>query len=171
MFENQGIDLSGSLLASWVGKSTKYSTADAIRDLFAAQDFRTTSSCCKRAKVRAQHPKTARLWVYADHGKPGADRTTRPGISCRQPGGGASQQTSGNAGAHADAYAGYNDAYRTGRVTEMACMAHVRREFTKVYERPLNRPQPGKPAIAELYEVEKFKSPRQRVANDGIPDL
>jgi hypothetical protein len=27
--------------------------------------------------------------------------------------------------AHADAYAGYNDVYRTGRVTEMACMAHT----------------------------------------------
>ena len=31
--------------------------------------------------------------------------------------------------AHADAYAGYNDAYRTGRVKEMACIADVRREF------------------------------------------
>ena len=36
--------------------------------------------------------------------------------------------------AHADAYACYNDAYRTGRVKEMACMAHVRREFFALYE-------------------------------------
>ena len=35
-------------------------------------------------------------------------------------------------------------------------MAHVRREFTKVYE-SLNRPQPGKPssAIAELYALNR----------------
>ena len=40
MFENEGIELSGSLLASWVGKSTKLleRVSDAIRDhVFAAQ--------------------------------------------------------------------------------------------------------------------------------------
>ena len=66
MFENQGIDLSGSLLASWVGKSTKLleRLSDAIRDhVFAAQAiFMATprSSCCKRAKAKgATNPRPA----------------------------------------------------------------------------------------------------------------
>ena len=47
----------------------------------------------------------------------------------------------------------------TGRVTEMACMAHVRREFTKVYGNALNRATAREAIerIAELYEVEKAR--------------
>ena len=70
--------------------------------------------------------------------------------------------------AHADAYAGYNDAYRTGRVMEMACMVHIRREFVKVYE-SYELPVAGEAIdrIAKLYGVEKlarFKTPQERVA-------
>ena len=51
-------------------------------------------------------------------------------------------------------------------------MAHVRREFTKVYESTKSATaREAIERIAELYEVEKrarFKSPRQRVALTGI---
>ena len=30
---------------------------------------------------------------------------------------------------HADAYAGFEELYRSGRITAVACMAHIRREF------------------------------------------
>ena len=36
--------------------------------------------------------------------------------------------------AQADAYAGYNDACRTGRIKEIACMVNIRREFVKVHD-------------------------------------
>jgi hypothetical protein len=35
---------------------------------------------------------------------------------------------------HADGYAGFNDLYRSGEVHEVACMAHIRRKFTDVYQ-------------------------------------
>src|SRR3546814_19037334 len=33
---------------------------------------------------------------------------------------------------HADGYAGFEELYRTGRIREVACMAHVRRTFFDV---------------------------------------
>jgi hypothetical protein len=35
---------------------------------------------------------------------------------------------------HADVYAGFNDLYRSGEVHEVACMAHIRRKFTDVFQ-------------------------------------
>ncbi len=57
---------------------------------------------------------------------------------------------------HADGYAGFNDLYRAGKVTEVACMAHIRRKFVDVHksqgsaiaEETIKR-------IATLYGVEK----------------
>ena len=175
MFENQGIDLSGSLLASWVGKSTKLleRLSDAIRDhVFAAQAIfmdDTTVKLLQKGQGKGRNkPKTARLWVYARDEKPWGS-TSPPAawyqFSTSRGAEHPSKHLETYTGfAHADAYAGYNDAYRTGRVTEMACMAHVRREFTKVYESTKSATaREAIERIAELYEVEKrarFKSPR-----------
>ena len=70
--------------------------------------------------------------------------------------------------AHADAYAGYNDAYRTGRVKEMACIAHVRRDFDSLYE-SVKLPVKGEAVlrIGKLYDVEtqaRFLPSHKRVA-------
>ncbi|WP_420806481.1 IS66 family transposase [Octadecabacter arcticus] len=70
--------------------------------------------------------------------------------------------------AHADAYAGYNDAYRTGRIKEMACIAHVRREIFDLYE-STKLPVAGEAVlrIKKLYDVEtqaRFLPASERVA-------
>jgi hypothetical protein len=57
---------------------------------------------------------------------------------------------------HADGYAGFEELYRSGRVREVACMAHIRRKFVDVHkaqgsaiaEEAIRR-------IAQLYVVEK----------------
>ena len=57
---------------------------------------------------------------------------------------------------HADGYSGFNELYRSGRIREVACMAHVRRKFVDVFqavgsviaEEAIKR-------IAGLYPVEK----------------
>ena len=57
---------------------------------------------------------------------------------------------------HADGYPGFNDLYRTSNVSEVACMAHVRRKFVDVHkslgsaiaEEAIKR-------IAKLYGIEK----------------
>ena len=72
MFENEGIDLSGSLMAFWVGKCTKLleRLSDAIRDhVFEAQAIfmdDTTVKLLQKGKGRGKNKsKTTRLWVYA----------------------------------------------------------------------------------------------------------
>lgn len=179
MFGNQGIELSGSLLASWVGKCTKLleRVSDAIRDhvLTGKAIFMddTTVKLLQKGKGRGKNKaKTARLWVYARDERPWGS-TSPPAawyqFSTSREAKHPSQHLQTYEGfAHADAYAGYNDAYRTGRVTEMACMVHIRREFVKVFE-SYQLPVAGEAIerIAKLYEVEKqarFKSPEGRVA-------
>jgi transposase len=57
---------------------------------------------------------------------------------------------------HADGYAGFEELYRSGRVREVACMAHIRRQFVDVHkaqgsviaEEAITR-------IARLYAIEK----------------
>ena len=54
-----------------------------------------------------------------------------------------------------DADAGYNNAHRTGRVKEMACIAHVRRAFFDLYQ-STKLPVVGEAIlrIKKLYDVE-----------------
>lgn len=35
---------------------------------------------------------------------------------------------------HADGYAGFNDLYRSAAISEVACMAHIRRKFLDVFQ-------------------------------------
>ena len=69
---------------------------------------------------------------------------------------------------HADAYAGFEELYRSGKITAVACMAHIRREFfdearsngTSTAIEALTR-------IAQLYAVEaeaRGKPPDERAA-------
>ncbi|WP_140995654.1 transposase, partial [Shigella sp. FC1180] len=55
----------------------------------------------------------------------------------------------------ADAYAGYNVLYETGRVKEAGCLAHARR---KIHDEDVRRPtemtQEALRRIAELYDIE-----------------
>ncbi len=179
MFENEGIDLSGSLMASWVGKCTRLleRLSDAIRDhVFEAQAIfmdDTTVRLLQKGKGRGKNkPKTARLWVYA--------RDETAWASAAPPAVWYQFSTSRGAEhpskhlktyegfAHADAYAGYNDVYRTGRVKEMACMAHVRREFYNLFE-SAKLPVAGEAVIRirKLYDVEteaRHLNPAERVA-------
>jgi len=179
MFENEGIDLSGSLMAGWVGKCTKLleRLSDAIRDhVFEAQAIfmdDTTVKLLQKGKGRGKNKtKTARLWVYARDEKPwasGAPPAVWYQFSTNRGAEHPNQHLATYEGfAHADAYAGYNDAYRTGRIKEMACMAHVRREFFALYE-SAKLPVAGEAVlrIKALYDVEtqaRFLPASERVA-------
>jgi hypothetical protein len=35
---------------------------------------------------------------------------------------------------HADGYSGFNELYRSGGISEVACLAHARRKFTEVFQ-------------------------------------
>ena len=179
MFANEGIDLSGSLIAGWVGKCTKLleRLSDAIRDhMFEAQAIfmdDTTVKLLQKGNGKGENKtKTARLWVYARKENTLASGAP-PAVWCQFSTSRGAEHPSKHLEtcegfAHADAYAGYNNAYRTGRVKEMACMAHVRREFFDLYE-STKLPVAGEAVlrIKKLHDVEtqaRFLPPAERVA-------
>lgn len=103
--------------------------------------------------------KQGRLWVYTSDNRP-AGETNAPAVWFRY--------SPDRKGIHpqthlkdyrgilqADAYAGYNAVYETGRVIEAGCWAHTRRKF---YDIHVTRPTPITThvlaQIAELYKIE-----------------
>jgi transposase len=55
----------------------------------------------------------------------------------------------------ADAYAGFNELYRDGRITEAACWAHARRKIHDVHVRtPSALTEEALKRIGELYAME-----------------
>ena len=104
--------------------------------------------------------RTARIWSYVRDERPwrGADP---PAVwyqfTVDRKGEHPTRHLAGYKGwMHADGYAGFNELYRSGGVDEVACMAHIRRKFTDVFqsegsiiaEEAIKR-------IAGLYVVEK----------------
>ena len=166
MFENEGIDLSGSLMAGWVGKCAKLleRVSDAIRDhVFEAQAIfidDTTVKLLQKGNGKGKNKtKTARLWAYVRDETAWA-RGVPPAVwyqiytsrGAEHP----NRHIATYEGfAHVDADAKYNNAYGTGRVKEMACIAHVRRAFFDLYQ-STKLPVVGEAIlrIKKLYDVE-----------------
>ncbi|MBL4908232.1 MAG: IS66 family transposase [Sneathiella sp.] len=104
--------------------------------------------------------KTARLWAYV--------RDERPWDGDRQPASWYQFSPDRKAARpnkhlnqyegfmHADGYAGFNDLYRTGKIIEVACMAHIRRKFVDVHKSQGSAiAEEAIKCIAKLYGIEK----------------
>ena len=82
--------------------------------------------------------KTGRLWVYVRDERPHAGQAP-PAVLYRyyaRPQGRAPARApeAFSGFLQADGYAGFDDLYETGRITEVACWAHVRRKFFDVHQ-------------------------------------
>ena len=174
IFQREGIDLDRSTLADWVGKSTVLlePLADAVaRHVLKGQAIFADDTPVKLLAPGSGKTKTARLWAYVRDERPWAGGAypaawyqfspDRKGVRPRE------HLADYEGFMHADGYPGFNDLYRTGKVTEVACMAHVRRKFVDIHkvqgsaiaEEAIKR-------IAQLYGVEKEvrgQPPDQRV--------
>jgi len=163
IFGREGVDLDRSTLADWVGKSASLlePLAKAIeRHVLAGQAIFADDTPVKMLSPGAGRTKTARLWAYVRDERPWASEAP-PAAFYRfsrdrkgeQPIEHLKNYTSWM---HADGYSGFNELYRSGRVGEVACMAHIRRKFVDVYksqgstiaEEAIRR-------IAALYGIEK----------------
>ena len=163
IFEREGLDLSRSTLADWVGQSTALlePLADAIRKyVLNGQAIFADDTPVNMLAPGSGKTKTARLWAYV--------RDERPWSGDGQP---ASwyQFSLDRKGErpnkhlldydgfmHADGYAGFNDLYRTGKITEVACMAHIRRKFVDVHKSQGSAiAEEAIKRIAKLYAIEK----------------
>jgi hypothetical protein len=114
--------------------------------------------------------KTGRLWVYARNDRPSGS-TEAPAVwfayTPDRRGEHAQRHLADFAGVlQADAFAGYAELYRSGRIQEAACMAHARR---KLHDLHAVRPSPitteALERIGALYRIEEHirgKPPEER---------
>ncbi|MDP5335456.1 MAG: IS66 family transposase [Paracoccaceae bacterium] len=175
IFEREGIDLDRSTLADWIGKSATLlePLAKAIeRHVLGGQAIFADDTPVKLLSPGAGKTKTARLWAYVRDERPWASEVP-PAAFYRfsrdrkgeQPAGHLKDYTGWM---HADGYSGFNELYQSGRVREVACMAHIRRKFVDVHkaqgsviaEEAIKR-------IAALYGIEKEargQSPEDRAS-------
>ena len=163
MMAAQGIDIDRSTLAGWTGQGA------ALLDPIVARIKDTVLSASKLHTDDTPVPmldpgngktKTARLWVHAiderSHGgaaKPAVwfafttDRRAEHPQTMLKDFCGYLQ---------ADAYAGYDELYRSGRVTEVACWGHARRKIFDLHEtKPTAVTTELLERIGGLYDVEE----------------
>ncbi len=134
IFEREGIDLGRSTLADWVGKSA--ALLEPLADAIGRHVLRGDAIFADDTPVKMQAPgsgrtKSARFWTYARDERPWVGdappaawyqfSVDRKGIRTI----GHLKDYSG--WMHADGYAGFEELYRSGRIHEVACMAHIRR--------------------------------------------
>ena len=163
MFGREGIELDRSTLADWVGKSA--ALLEPLADAIGRHVLRGEAIFADDTPVKMQAPgtgktKRARLWAYARDERPWAGdappaawyrfstdrKAERPGDHLKEFEG----------WMHADGYAGFEELYRSGRVREVACMAHIRRKFVDVQQSQGSAiAEEAIKRIADLYGVEK----------------
>jgi len=163
IFQREGIDLDRSTLADWVGKSTTLlePLADAIaRHVLKGQAIFADDTPVKLLAPGSGKTKTARLWAYVRDERPWTGEAhpaawyqfspDRKGVRPRE------HLADYEGFMHADGYSGFNDLYRTGNVTEVACMAHIRRKFVDIHKAQGSAiAEEAIKRIAQLYGVEK----------------
>lgn len=163
IFGREGIELDRSTLADWVGKSTALlePLADAIaRHVMAGQALFADDTPVKLLAPGFGKTRTVRLWAYVRDERPWAGEAHPAAwyrFSPDRKGARPREHLANYTGfMHADGYAGFNELYRTGKVTEVACMAHIRRKFVDVHKSQGSAiAEEAIKRIAELYGIEK----------------
>jgi hypothetical protein len=170
------LDLHGSTLTDWVGRSTALlePLADHIGRLVRAGPavFADDTPVKMQTGAKTGKAHTARLWSCVRDQRPWCGQAPPCAwyqFSVDRKGEHPSAHLSGCKGTvHADGFAGFNGLSGAGLATEQACMVHVRRKFVEVFERDgsvIARGAIGR--VARLHAVEKaarHKSPDERTA-------
>src|SRR5215470_3257957 len=162
IYERQGIELERSTLADWVGGSSGLldPLVEALRRyVMAASKLHADDTRVPVLAPGQGKTKTGRLWTYVRDDRPAGDAAA-PAVwfaySVDRGGEHPVQHLRTFRGAlQADAYAGFNELYKDGRIQEVACWAHVRRKFydlEQAHASPLAREALER--IGALYAIE-----------------
>ncbi|WP_041682543.1 IS66 family transposase [Pusillimonas sp. T7-7] len=140
IFGRENVDLSESTMGDWVGGTHHLlrPLLDALqRYVFSSAKLHTDDTPINVLAPGAGKTRQARLWVYTRDDRPSGD-TAAPAVWFRYSPDrkGIHPQThlKDYAGiVQADAFAGYDKVYATGRVIEAGCWAHARRRFYDIH--------------------------------------
>jgi transposase len=161
IYAREGVDLARSTMADWVGRSAALlePLVDALADhVMSGSTIHADDTPVPVLAPGTGRTRTGRLWVYVRDER-GHSGDAPPAVLFRyapdRKGERPVRHLSGFVGhVHADGYAGFNKVYGN-KVTEVACMAHVRRKFFDIHAAkgsPLAREALDR--IAELYAIE-----------------
>lgn len=174
-YARENVPLSESTMGDWVGSAHELvrPLIDALRRyVFAAEKLHTDDTPIAVLSPGNGKTRQARLWTYVRDGRPHGAPEAPAAWYCYSPDRkGIHPQThlkdySGIL--QADAFAGYNAVYATGRVLEAGCWAHARRYFYDIHEkRPSAITTHALETIGALYGIEaeiRGKPPDERRA-------
>ena len=140
IFARDGVSLETSTLSGWVGATAaalKPVTDALAADLFASNTLHADDTPVPVLAPGSGKTKTGRLWTYVRDERPFAGARPPAAAFFYSPdrkGERPREHLKDFAGVlHADGYAGFNGLFESGRVTEAACWAHVRRKFFDVH--------------------------------------
>ncbi|WP_420993645.1 IS66 family transposase [Cupriavidus sp. 30B13] len=162
-WEREGIDLPESTLGDWVGGCSALLSplvAAVQRYVMGGKKVHGDDTPIPVLAPGNGKTKTARLWTYVRDDRPSADAAP-PAVwfaySPDRKGEHPQHHLRSFAGTlQADAYAGFNAVYETGRVQEAACWAHARRKFHELHMvRPNAVTEQALARIGELYDIER----------------
>ena len=175
IFARDSIDLDRSTLCDWVGKCSallRPLVAELAKHVMAGSVIHGDDTTVPVLEPGRGKTREGRLWAYVRDERPWAGPAPPGAIyffSRDRKGCHPQQHLASFSGTlQADAYAGFNALYETGRIKEAACWAHARRKFFDIFE--ANKSSLAAEAlarIAEFYVIEaeiKGKSPAGRQA-------
>src|ERR1700675_2842387 len=162
IYAREGVELDRSTLADWVSGTSQLfqPLVEALRrHVMAAQKLHADDTPVPVLAPGNGKTKTGRLWTYVRDDRPAGDETPpavwfsyTPDRKGEHPQGHLSKF---KGTLQADAYAGFEQIYETGRIQEAACWAHVRRKF---YDLHVAHKSPvaveALRRIGELYAIE-----------------
>ena len=163
IYAREGVDLDRALLADWVGASSALldPLVDALRrHVLAGAKVHADDTPIPVLSPGNGKTKTGRLWTYVRDDRPAAS-SVPPAVwfayTPDRKGEHPQRHLKKFAGTlQADAYAGFNAIYQTGRIQEAACWAHARRKFYDLHvARPSTLTAEALRRIGELYSIEK----------------
>jgi len=136
IYAREGVELERSTLADWVGASSALlePLVEALRRyVFDCGKLHADDTPVPVLAPGTGKTKTGRLWTYVRDDRPAGD-TAAPAVwfaySPDRKGEHPERHLRKFRGTlQADAYAGFNQLYASGRIQEVACWAHVRRKF------------------------------------------
>jgi transposase len=142
IYAREGVDLQRSTLTDWVGQAARLLAplADAIGHyVLRAQKIHGDDTPIRVLGGKGNKARTGRLWVYVRDDRPSAS-TAAPAVWFRYSANRRGEHPAGHLKdfrgvLQADAFAGYNELYRDGRIVEAACWSHARRKMWDIHER------------------------------------
>lgn len=175
IYARQGVELKRSTLADWVGQSAALLeplAAAVRRHVLAAEKVHADDTPVPVLQPGRGSTKTGRLWTYVRDSRPAGSQAPPAVWFAYSP-----DRKAKHCAEHlakfegvlqADAYAGFERLYETGKIGEAGCWAHVRRRFYEIDRASKGRSPIAAEALARigaLYRIEariRGRPPEQR---------